>query len=82
MKFRMLIHTEDVVDGCEGWEAAKYLRRLAKEIEKMSPEDMVREGVRDITGKTIGFWSLRGNLKKKGASDENNGNGGNGGVPV
>jgi hypothetical protein len=59
MKFQLLINTPDVIKGGEGWETAKYLRKIIKEIETLSPDRPIRAGIKDFSGKPIGFWSLK-----------------------
>ena len=58
MKCRVLIHTADITEGCEAWEAAKELRKIAKELEQMTIKLPQRLGIKDINGKSIGFWSI------------------------
>ena len=58
MKCRVLIHTADITPGCEANEASKELRKIANELEKMTITAPQRLGIKDINGKSIGFWSI------------------------
>lgn len=45
-------------EDCEGWEAARILRKLAEKIEDWQTIEIGKEPIRDSNGNTIGLFQV------------------------